>query len=339
MRHVAPSETSAGAAEMGAPKASEAIGYRRIVVPLDGSELAERALPHAEAVAHLTHAPLHLVRVIDPTHLAPLAGVALRRDATALQLLLEDERIAAREYLERIERDLLARQQKVSVEYRHGPAARELLAVTQPGDLVIMSTHGLGGLARWFLGSVAEEVVRRATVPVWLVRVSDTEPTSFAIRRLVVPLDGSALAEDALRPALALAKRLHVPIHLITVIDVSGALALELAVATVNTSRLEETLIRLFAEAEIRLGRACERLRHAGVETSTEVRHGSPGQAIVAAAQPGDLIVMTSHGRTGLPRWFLGSVAEAVIRHASVPVLLVHSTATAPDTSADDASE
>jgi nucleotide-binding universal stress UspA family protein len=133
MRHVAPSETSAGAAEMGAPKASEAIGYRRIVVPLDGSELAERALPHAEAVAHLTHAPLHLVRVIDPTHLAPLAGVALRRDATALQLLLEDERIAAREYLERIERDLLARQQKVSVEYRHGPAARELLAVTQPG--------------------------------------------------------------------------------------------------------------------------------------------------------------------------------------------------------------
>lgn len=335
---MAPPESSAGPGEMGTPESSDALVYRRIVVPLDGSALAEQALPHAEALAQMTGAPLHLVRVMDPTHLGTPLGTLLSADAVALELLLEDERIAAREYLERIEGDLLDRRQAVTVEYRPGRVANELLAAAQPGDLLVMTTHGRSGLGRWFLGSVAEEVVRRATVPVWLVRVSDTESTPPAIRRIVVPLDGSPLAEEALPAARALATRLHVPVRLVTVIDVSGTLALELAAAAVSTSRLEETLIRLFAEAESRLARACERLRHAGVETNTEVRHDSPAQAIVAAAQPGDLIVMTSHGRTGLSRWFLGSVAEAVIRRASVPVLLVRSTAPALDMSAGDAS-
>ena len=337
---MAPPESSAGPGEMGTPESSDALVYRRIVVPLDGSALAEQALPHAEALAQMTGAPLHLVRVMDPTHLGTPLGTLLSADAVALELLLEDERIAAREYLERIEGDLLDRRQAVTVEYRPGRVANELLAAAQPGDLLVMTTHGRSGLGRWFLGSVAEEVVRRATVPVWLVRVSDTESTPPAIRRIVVPLDGSPLAEEALPAARALATaaaRARPPRHRHRRVR---DMALELAAAAVSTSRLEETLIRLFAEAESRLARACERLRHAGVETSTEVRHGlPPGQAIVDAAQPGDLIVMTSHGRTGLPRWFLGSVAEAVIRRASVPVLLVRATPPAPDMSAGDASE
>ena len=146
--------------------------YRRIVVPLDGSELAEQALPQAEALAHLTGAPLHLVKVIDPTGQGTLRTVLFHTDALAFQLLLEEERSAARDYLERIERDVRDRQHTVSVEYRQGPAADELLAIMQPGDLLVMATHGRGGLARWFLGSVAEAVVRRASVPVLLVRAS-----------------------------------------------------------------------------------------------------------------------------------------------------------------------
>lgn len=337
MWHVAPPEMSRGAAGTTAPVMSDAVSYRRIVVPLDGSSLAEQALPHAEALAQLTHAPLHLVRVIDPTHLAPLAGVALRRDATALQLLLEDERIAARDYLERIERDLLARQQTVTVEYRQGPAARELLAAAQSGDLLVMATHGLGGLAHWFLGSVAEAVVRRAPVPVWLVRAGVDESGSLMIRRLVVPLDGSPLAEEALPTAAALAKRLQVPVHLITVIELSATMPLELVAAAVSVSDFERTLTRLFAEAQTLLVAPSERLQNDDIETSTEVRHGlQPGPTILEVTQPGDLIVMTSHGRTGLRRWILGSVAEAVIRRASVPVLLVRATPPEPDSAASD---
>jgi nucleotide-binding universal stress UspA family protein len=254
-----------------------------------------------------------------------------------LQLLVEDERIAAREYLERIERDLLARQQTVTVEYRQGPAARELLAAAQPGDLLIMATHGLERLAHWFLGSVAEAVVRRAPVPIWLVRAGDNEPGSLTIRRLVVPLDGSPLAEDALPTAAALAKRLQVPVHLITVIELSATMPLELAAAAVSISDFERTLTRLFAEAQALLVAPSERLQNDGVETSTEVRHGlQPGPTIIEVTQPGDLIVMTSHGRTGLRRWFLGSVAEAVIHRASVPVLLVRATPPEPDSAASD---
>lgn len=152
--------------------------YRRIVVPLDGSSLAEQALPHAEALADLTHAPLHLVRVIDPTHLGTPLGVVLATDALAMQLLLDEERSAAREYLERLAQELLSRQHQVTIEYRQGPAADELLAAAQPGDLIVMTSHGRTGLRRWFLGSVAEAVIRRASVPALLVRAPSLEPDS-----------------------------------------------------------------------------------------------------------------------------------------------------------------
>ena len=152
--------------------------YRRIIVPLDGSALAEQALPQAEGLARLTGAPLHLVRVIDPAGPGTLGTVVLHTDALSMQLLLEEERIAAREYLERIEQDVRDRQHAVTVEYRQGPAAQELLANTQPGDLLVMATHGRGGLTRWFLGSVAEAIVRRASIPVLLVRATPPAPDS-----------------------------------------------------------------------------------------------------------------------------------------------------------------
>ena len=150
--------------------------YRRIIVPLDGSELAEQALPQAEALAQMTGVPLHLVRVIDPGGLGPLGNVVLHTDALALQLLLEEEHTAARDYLERIEQDVRDRQHTVTVEFRQGPAADELLAITQPGDLIVMATHGRGGLIRWFLGSVAEAIIRRASVPVLLIRATPPAP-------------------------------------------------------------------------------------------------------------------------------------------------------------------
>jgi nucleotide-binding universal stress UspA family protein len=177
---MAPPDSSAGPAEMGAPESSDALVYRRIVVPLDGSELAEQALPHAEALARLTGAPLHLVRVIDPTHLGTPLGTLLSTDAVALELLLEEERIAAREYLGRIEGDLRDRRHAVTVEYRPGRAADELLAAAQPGDLLVMATHGRSGLGRWFLGSVAEAVIHRSSVPVLLVRATPPAPDMSA---------------------------------------------------------------------------------------------------------------------------------------------------------------
>ena len=297
--------------------------FRRIVLPLDGSPVAERALPYAEALARLMGAPLHLVRVTDPLRPgSPLANL-LAFDAMTLDVWLEGERVAAREYLDHLQVDLQPRQASVTVEHLDGPTADALLASTQPGDLLVMATHGRGGPARWFLGSTAEAVIRRATVPVFLVRADEAAPSQPHLGRVVVPVDGSEFAEEALPIARDLATRLGIPIHLITVIDVSGITSLDIAVAAISAESLEDNLIQLFTEAERDIAHACEQLGETRTQLTTDVLHGAPGLAIPNAVHPGDLIVMTTHGRSGPARWVLGSVAEAVVRRSTVPVLLM----------------
>lgn len=300
-----------------------AAAFRRVVLPLDGSPVAERALPYAEALAKLLGVPLHLVRVTDPLHPgSPLANL-LAFDALTLDVWLEGERVAAREYLEYQQADLQRRELHVTVERLEGPTAEALLAATQTGDLLVMATHGRGGAARWFLGSTAEAVVRRAPVPIFLVRADQEVPSPPSIRRLVVPLDGSTRAEEALPMAQDLATLLGIPVRLVTVLDLSGIAVLDIAVAAVSPDRLEDKMIQVFTEAESNLARACEHLGGVGIEITTDVLHGEPGPAIVNATQPGDVIVMTTHGRSGPARWVLGSVAEAVVRRSTVPVMLM----------------
>lgn len=160
--------------------------YRRIVVPLDGSELAEAALPSAEGMAKLTDAPLLLLRVIDASRLDRYGGYGMAFDFTVYEQLVEDERTAASEYLAEIERVVRGRGLAVAVEQREGMASREILAATQEGDLLVMASHGRGGVARWFMGSVAEEVIRRATVPVLLVHAApDDAPAARTTEEVV----------------------------------------------------------------------------------------------------------------------------------------------------------
>lgn len=144
--------------------------YERIIVPLDGSELAERALPTAEKLAHLTGASLHIVRVVDLTKLEPYGAYGLAPEYGVMASVMSDEDTAARQYLEQTERALTERGMTVSSEVRTGSAAREVIELSHPGDLIVMASHGRGGVARWFLGSVAEELARRAPAPVLLVR-------------------------------------------------------------------------------------------------------------------------------------------------------------------------
>jgi len=161
--------------------------YRRIVVPLDGSELAEAALPQAEGLAKLTGAPLLLLRVIDASRLDRYGGYGVAFDLTVYDGLIEEERTAGREYLEGIQRQVAGRGLQVEIEQREGPAAREILAAAGEGDLIAMASHGRGGLARWFMGSVAEDVVRRSDVPVLLVRAHPDKATAKALEAAPAP--------------------------------------------------------------------------------------------------------------------------------------------------------
>jgi len=146
--------------------------YQRIVVPLDGSDLAEKALVDAENMAVLTHAPIHLIRVIDLTDQDTYAVYGMMADPTTVSYLLSDEAASATQYLESVARRIADQGHRMTSEVRHGSVANELIAASRSGDLYVIASHGRSGIARWFMGSVAEEVVRRSSVPVLLIRAA-----------------------------------------------------------------------------------------------------------------------------------------------------------------------
>ena len=293
-----------------------------ILVPLDGSPLAEQALPYAQALL-APGGELTLLKVVeepDPIH--GMRGQPLV-PAEDVQGMLERQ---AHDDLKRAEATLHGQRPHVRLEVVGGNPAVEILRVAAERgvDLIAMTTHGRGALGRWVFGSVADRVARSSPVPVLLVRPSEREPGPVTIRRIVVPLDGSALAEEALPTAQALARHLGVSIHLITVIDVMRIIPVEVApVVAFDAAVYEETLSQLDAGAAALLAGVSERLEREGPHTSSEVVHGSPFSAIAEVVQQADLIVMTSHGRGGVRRWLLGSVAEKLVREAAAPIILV----------------
>jgi nucleotide-binding universal stress UspA family protein len=143
--------------------------YRRIIVPLDGSALAEQALAQATELSGLTGAPVHLLRVVDYLSMEQYGPYALALEYATTEPVLAVEQDEAKDYLGGIETRLTREGLTVATEVRQGRVAGEIIAAAQPGDVIVMASHGRGGLSRWLLGSIAENVVRHATVPVLLV--------------------------------------------------------------------------------------------------------------------------------------------------------------------------
>jgi nucleotide-binding universal stress UspA family protein len=153
--------------------------YTRIVVPLDGSEIAERALPHAITEARAVHVPIHLVRIVDILPLTQLSAVGPGIESAAYFAefeLVQAEEGAATEYLQTLQRRLKEHGLAATIEVRTDLVISGLLAVLRPEDLLVMTTHGRTGLERILMGSVAEAMVRRSPTPVFLVRAT-TETT------------------------------------------------------------------------------------------------------------------------------------------------------------------
>lgn len=150
--------------------------YNRLIVPLDGSKVAETALTEAEKLAKLTGAPLVLVRVIDYSAKDRFGDFGLLYEYEAMAKALEEERQLATAYLDDLAAKLSGQGLTVETKLVDGIAARAIVTIAQPGDLIVMATHGRTGVRRWFIGSIAEEVLRRSTVPVLLVRAAETKP-------------------------------------------------------------------------------------------------------------------------------------------------------------------
>ena len=304
--------------------------YRTILVPLDGSAFAEHALPLAVSIARRAGATLRLVRV----HV-PAATLYRNSDLAAnldLDALVRDEE---RPYLDHVSgRIAQVCGLRPDVALLDGRVADVLYeqGVSAGVDLVVMATHGRGPLSRVWLGSVADELVRRLPTPLLLVRPGETAPDLAhppAMRHVLIPLDGSALAEDILEPALELGRLMQTDYTLLRVIE--PVIVPDARLGGNAVSGLDPVLLQAIqSEAQDYLERVAERLRSSSVHVQARVvTNRWAAGAILEEAGSGatQLIALATHGRRGLGRLLLGSVADKVVRGASVPVLLRRSTA------------
>lgn len=159
--------------------------YQRIVVPLDGSELAEEALPDAERMARLTGAPILLLRVVDLTQLPWYGQFGMSMEYVASEQVILGDADQATTYLGTVAERIAAAGLAVTTEVRRGLTSRALIEATEPGDLIVMASHGRSGMTRWFLGSVAEEILRHATVPVLLIKAGEAAAAEAAATRML----------------------------------------------------------------------------------------------------------------------------------------------------------
>lgn len=285
---------------------------RRVLVPLSGEAFAERATPFAVAIARLAGASLAFVHVGD--QIADDHAAAPMAHEPGTDEILHEQLAADATGIEKVER----------IDLPEGPVAERLLALEAPdgSDVVVVALRRQAGAEGETLGAVMRDLVRHGRAPVLAIPPSATAP---GFRRILVPLDGSILAEQALAPVISLTR------------EGPGA-------APGTGDGLHE--IVLFSVVEARqtmddayayLNDICEVLQSsvpAAVQFTVEARLGSaPGAIVATAAQGGeamreqpapfDLIALATHGRGGLRRWLLGSVAEYVLTHATVPVLVV----------------
>lgn len=295
--------------------------FTKILVPLDGSPLGERALPIAASIAQSVNASLLLVRAVWTRNMTP----GLDSGETYLSAVQEAEA-----YLEAVARRLGAGVQ-VEVVAPPAPAPLGILQVAEQdkADLIVMTTHGRSGLSRWVYGSVAEAVLSRSRVPVLLVRTNalataSHRPAAGAERpRLLVPLDGSAFAETAIAPAAELARAFDWTVTLLRVVTTTTPVVVD---AELQRPFLPENLLQQArSDAELYLASVASSLRREGLRVQPCLRVGEAAEAILdeCYASGASLVVMATHGRTGLGRLLYGSVAAEVLHRGTLPLLLV----------------
>lgn len=320
--------------------------YRLILVPLDDSPFSARAIPLALRIARHTGGSIELVHVHE--------RVVYGSGAPAADRLLDmDIRRDMREKLEAL-RDRVAAKAglPVTASFLDGEIASALQAhVESRGiDLVVMTTHGRGGPSRAWLGSVADALVRRLRVPILLARSRTVGPVGVAappVRRVLVALDGSPIAEEVLERALALGTPNQTEYLLFRVVTPAAAVPLRYPGDPVGSVLAYPSEIGLATEAARNyLVGVAERIRRPGVPVNVRVAvHTQPARAIIDMAHEvdADLVALVTHGHGSLVRVLLGSVADKVIRGARVPTLVYRPEAVAAHSvvaaSAADAAE
>ena len=301
--------------------------YRSIVVPLDGSPLAERALPVAAGLAESSGALLHIV-VVHKWLSSWTPTNPFTMDLDAIEAKAREEKVR---YAQGIA-DALGRSRQIRVR----PVVLDGFAADQIGryvrtaraDLLVMTTHGRGGFNRYWFGSVADRLLRRLSTPILLCRAA---PGEFRVPELpfthvIVALDGSLRSETALRAAEELSSVAGpARLELVMVLEPPHIFAASagLDAPELHLGTPEELRRRSESYLELLAGQVKER---GGEATVTVMEAPQVAEGLLSAAERGnaDVIAIATRGRGGAGRFVMGSVADKVLRAGTLPILVTH---------------
>ena len=298
--------------------------YTQMLIPLDGSKTAENVLPYARVLAKSLKMPVELLGIID---IGDMAMHISTERARHLDTMIEDGVRNSLEYLKRVATTFPTENVKCTVE--KGKAEEVIIqkGETDTAALIAMATHGRSGVERWLLGSVAEKVLRAAPNALLMIKGTETAKTEGegALKSILVPLDGSELAESVLPMVGGLAKQLNLQVILFRAYNIPYS-SYAGGGDDYYAIDFNELIPAVRDEAQNYLEKKTAELKKLGVEkVSSVANEGFSADQIIKMGREtaNTLIAMCSHGRSGVKRWVLGSVTETVVRHSGDPVLVV----------------
>lgn len=284
--------------------------YDDVLIPTDGSEGTEEAIAHGLALADRYEATVHALSVVERNVLKELDA-----EVSLPESVRESRTEAAHQATADVRAQAADHDVAVTEAIREGPPAREIVSYAdEHADLIAMGTHGRTGLGQYLLGSVTTSVVRTASVPVLTDRLTDP-PRSTSYTDILIATDGTAGSTGAIEHAIALARRYEATLHALYVVDTKRGRSTLVQNALEQNGEQAVSTVTTAAESE-------------GVSSVERVVAGVPHEEIRSATEEFDvdLLVLGTHGRSGVDRLVLGSVAERLIRTAEIPVLTVRST-------------
>lgn len=288
--------------------------FRQILVPLDGSNLAELALPYTEELASAFNSEVTLLFVCDTPHC---------QQRYEHQVYVEKTAELVREHIE-------GERPKTSVKpvMLEGHAALEIVSYVTKNDmsLIIMATHGRSGIMSWAMGSIADKVVDRVSIPILLIRANVPAPEAGReelFKRILLPLDGSEAGEATLPYIKELTEKLHSEVILFQVIASGKHVH---TIGGLDYVRFTEEQVASRKEsARQYLEGASQRFADTKATIRTELKSGDAAQEIINFADEinASLVAVSTHGRSGIERWAFGSITHRVLHHGNIPLLLV----------------
>lgn len=302
--------------------------YRRILLPLDGSDVARSALATAAGLSRLLNSRLTLISVLpEETRASKPVGAMAGGQSDKHPEAVRDAQSLATSYLDAVTTELGHLGVDADSAVIVNPDAASEIVLTardREANLIVMASRGRSGLVRGLLGSVTDRVIHSSPIPIMVVPADDeSDMARWTPRSIIVPLDGSELAESALPHAEALAGVAKIPIVLVRSvpfpITYGADMYAGMSTAMIASAEEDENVARQY------LAETATRLRAHGHHVETHMSAGHPRTEIAAVAQETDdsIVVMTTRGASGLTRWVVGSVTDSVIRSSGVPVLII----------------